>query len=150
MPAASIAPEVIPAGKSQLVLTAMPAHPPPYPQSAWTDHVYSPLVTVRDELFATLRDRPSIVSSAQFDAEKQSLARMLQVGWLGGLGWCVLGDVCGVAGAGWRAGCAGLPACRLQVPLVRLVRCPALRCTAHLALRCLALTQPSPPPAGLP
>jgi hypothetical protein len=55
-------------------------------QAAWVDHVYSPLRTVRDELFATLRERPSIVSSAQFEAEKQSLARMLQVGgcWLWG------------------------------------------------------------------
>lgn len=44
---------------------------------AWRDHIIAPLSTVRDELFKTLRDRPSIVSSAEYESDKASLQRMI-------------------------------------------------------------------------
>ena len=45
--------------------------------SSYRDHVVQPLLAVRDELFKTFRERPSIVSAEEFEAEKASLQRML-------------------------------------------------------------------------
>lgn len=44
---------------------------------AFREHVVVPLVNVRDDLFRTLRNRRSIVSVAEFEADKASLLRML-------------------------------------------------------------------------
>uniref|UniRef100_A0A7S0RH57 Uncharacterized protein n=1 Tax=Chlamydomonas leiostraca TaxID=1034604 RepID=A0A7S0RH57_9CHLO len=41
-------------------------------------HVLAPLLAVRDELTHTFRSRPSIVSPAEFEADKASLLRMLE------------------------------------------------------------------------
>ena len=41
------------------------------------EHVVVPLVNVRDDLFRTLRNRRSIVSVEEFEADKASLLRML-------------------------------------------------------------------------
>lgn len=57
-------------------------------QGAWRDHIIGPLAGVRDELFNTFRARPTIVSMYDYEADRDSLARMLdefQVGgWAGG------------------------------------------------------------------
>jgi nuclear-control-of-ATPase protein 2 len=45
---------------------------------AWRAHVVDPLLAVRRELFATLRDRPSIVSPAEFNEDREALLRMLR------------------------------------------------------------------------
>ena len=44
---------------------------------AWQQHVLQPLLTVRDELFQTFRQKRSIVEPADFEADKESLMRML-------------------------------------------------------------------------
>ena len=41
------------------------------------EHVVVPLMNVRDDLFRTLRNRRSIVSVEEFEADKASLLRML-------------------------------------------------------------------------
>ena len=41
------------------------------------EHVVAPLLNVRDDLFRTLRNRRSIVSVEEFEADKASLLRML-------------------------------------------------------------------------
>jgi nuclear-control-of-ATPase protein 2 len=46
--------------------------------SAWRAHVVDPLAAVRRELFATLRDRPAIVSPAEFAEDREALLRMLR------------------------------------------------------------------------
>jgi len=46
--------------------------------SAWRAHVVDPLAAVRRELFATLRDRPAIVSQAEFAGDRDALLRMLR------------------------------------------------------------------------
>lgn len=46
--------------------------------TSWRVHVVEPLLAVRDELFRTFRDRPSIVSLEEFQEDKQSLVRMLE------------------------------------------------------------------------
>jgi hypothetical protein len=79
----------------------------PHPaQGAWQEHIVHPLLAVRNELFATFRERSSIVSPAEFEAEKQSLLRMLQVGRAGGAGW-----------AGWAGG---------RVPMLPLLAAAAV------------------------
>ena len=45
--------------------------------ASYKEHVVQPLLAVRDELFKTFRERPSIVSADEFEAEKASLQRML-------------------------------------------------------------------------
>ena len=45
---------------------------------AWRTHVLAPLLTLRDELFQTFRARRSIVAPEDFEADKESLLRMLQ------------------------------------------------------------------------
>lgn len=47
-------------------------------QSGFDAHIVAPLQAVRDELFATYRARPGIVSAEEFAADKASLLRMLQ------------------------------------------------------------------------
>lgn len=47
-------------------------------RGAWRAHVVDPLLAVRRELFATLRDRPSIVSPAEFNEDRDALLRMLR------------------------------------------------------------------------
>lgn len=47
-------------------------------QSGFDAHIVSPLQAVRNELFATYRARPGIVSAQEFAADKASLLRMLQ------------------------------------------------------------------------
>ncbi|KAG2491029.1 hypothetical protein HYH03_010477 [Edaphochlamys debaryana] len=46
-------------------------------RSALATHVAAPLAAVSDELFTTFRQRPAIVSSADFESSRGSLARML-------------------------------------------------------------------------
>jgi hypothetical protein len=46
--------------------------------AAWRAHVVEPLAAVRRELFATLRDRPSIVSPSEFAEDREALLRMLR------------------------------------------------------------------------
>jgi hypothetical protein len=45
---------------------------------AYNQHVVTPLFTVRNELFQTFRQKRSIVSVEDFEADKESLVRMLQ------------------------------------------------------------------------
>jgi len=45
---------------------------------AYQQHVVSPLLTVKNELFQTFRQKRSIVSVEDFEADKESLVRMLQ------------------------------------------------------------------------
>ena len=45
---------------------------------AWQQHVLQPLLTVRNELFQTFRQKRSIVEPADFEADKESLMRMLE------------------------------------------------------------------------
>ncbi|KAK9812896.1 hypothetical protein WJX72_005387 [[Myrmecia] bisecta] len=45
--------------------------------ASYQEHVIKPLATLRDELFKTFRERRSIVSSDEFEADKASLQRML-------------------------------------------------------------------------
>jgi nuclear-control-of-ATPase protein 2 len=45
---------------------------------AWRAHVVEPLSAVRRELFATLRDRPAIVSPGEFAEDREALLRMLR------------------------------------------------------------------------
>ncbi|GLC60041.1 hypothetical protein PLESTB_001566900 [Pleodorina starrii] len=47
-------------------------------RSALRTHVAEPLAAVRDELFRTFRDRPAIVSAADFSLSRESLLRMLE------------------------------------------------------------------------
>lgn len=46
-------------------------------RGAWTEHVMDPLGRVQGELFNTFRRRPSIVSMAEYEADRDSLQRML-------------------------------------------------------------------------
>ncbi|KFM24034.1 Nuclear control of ATPase protein 2, partial [Auxenochlorella protothecoides] len=46
-------------------------------RAALDAHLLAPLQAVRDELFTTFRSRPSIVSLAEYEADRDSLARML-------------------------------------------------------------------------
>jgi len=46
-------------------------------QSAWSTHVISPLENLQGELFNTFRRRPSIVSMDEYEADRDSLSRML-------------------------------------------------------------------------
>ncbi|WIA16343.1 hypothetical protein OEZ85_013041 [Tetradesmus obliquus] len=46
-------------------------------KGAWMEHVVDPMLAVKDELLDTFRSRPSIVSSSEFEADKESLLRML-------------------------------------------------------------------------
>lgn len=47
-------------------------------QSAWSAHVIEPLENLQGELFNTFRRRPSIVSIDEYEADRDSLKRMLQ------------------------------------------------------------------------
>lgn len=47
-------------------------------QSAWSSHVIEPLENLQGELFNTFRRRPSIVSIEEYEADRDSLKRMLQ------------------------------------------------------------------------
>ncbi|PRW56115.1 Nuclear control of ATPase [Chlorella sorokiniana] len=47
-------------------------------RGAWKDHVVGPLDGVRAELFNTYRRRPTIVSMDDYEADRDSLARMLE------------------------------------------------------------------------
>ena len=47
-------------------------------QGVWKEHVLSPLNKVRGELFNTFRRRPSIVTITDYEAERDSLGRMLE------------------------------------------------------------------------
>lgn len=46
-------------------------------QGLWQDHILGPLLTLRKELFSTFRGRPGIVSTQEYEQDKQALARML-------------------------------------------------------------------------
>ena len=46
-------------------------------KSAWADHVIGPLERVRGELFNTFRRRPAIVTMQEYEADRDSLQRML-------------------------------------------------------------------------
>jgi hypothetical protein len=46
-------------------------------RAAWREHVVGPLDKVRGELFSTFRARPAIVSLGEYEADRDSLARML-------------------------------------------------------------------------
>lgn len=46
-------------------------------RGAYADHVVGPLASVRDELFNTFRRRPTITSMADYEADRDSLQRML-------------------------------------------------------------------------
>ncbi|KAH7618699.1 hypothetical protein Ndes2526B_g05616 [Nannochloris sp. 'desiccata'] len=47
-------------------------------RSAWAEHVVGPLERVRGELFNTFRRRPAIVSMGEYEADRDSLQRMLE------------------------------------------------------------------------
>ena len=47
-------------------------------QAAWRTHVVEPLENLQGELFNTFRARPSIVSLEEYEADRDSLKRMLQ------------------------------------------------------------------------
>ena len=47
-------------------------------QAAWKTHVVEPLENLQGELFNTFRARPSIVSLDEYEADRDSLKRMLQ------------------------------------------------------------------------
>ena len=47
-------------------------------QAAWKTHVIEPLENLQGELFNTFRARPSIVSLDEYEADRDSLKRMLQ------------------------------------------------------------------------
>jgi len=47
-------------------------------QAAWKTHVVEPLENLQGELFNTFRARPSIVSIDEYEADRDSLKRMLQ------------------------------------------------------------------------
>jgi nuclear-control-of-ATPase protein 2 len=47
-------------------------------RSAWAEHVIGPLERVRGELFNTFRRRPVIVSMGEYEADRDSLQRMLE------------------------------------------------------------------------
>lgn len=47
-------------------------------QSAWSSHVIEPLENLQGELFNTFRRRPSIVSIEEYEADRDSLRRMLE------------------------------------------------------------------------
>ncbi len=47
-------------------------------RSAWAEHVIGPLERVRGELFNTFRRRPAIVSMGEYEADRDSLQRMLE------------------------------------------------------------------------
>lgn len=44
---------------------------------AYREHILSPLLLVRDELFNTFRTRRSIVSLSEWESDRESLGRML-------------------------------------------------------------------------
>lgn len=46
-------------------------------QGAWKDHIIQPLQRVQGELFDTFRRRPAIVSMPEYEADRDSLQRML-------------------------------------------------------------------------
>lgn len=46
-------------------------------KAAWADHVVGPLERVRGELFNTFRRRPAIVTMQEYEADRDSLQRML-------------------------------------------------------------------------
>lgn len=46
-------------------------------QGAWKDHIVHPLKRVQGELFDTFRRRPAIVSMSEYEADRDSLQRML-------------------------------------------------------------------------
>lgn len=47
-------------------------------RGAWAEHVIGPLERVRGELFNTFRRRPAIVSMGEYEADRDSLQRMLE------------------------------------------------------------------------
>lgn len=47
-------------------------------QGAWAEHVVGPLERVKGELFNTFRRRPAIVSMQEYEADRDSLQRMLE------------------------------------------------------------------------
>ena len=47
-------------------------------QAAWKTHIVEPLENLQGELFNTFRARPSIVSLEEYEADRDSLKRMLQ------------------------------------------------------------------------
>ena len=95
-------------------------------RGAWREHVVAPLASVKDELFNTFRRRPTITSMGDYEADRDSLQRMLldfQVG-------------------------AGLPACSPSclprgLPDSRLAALPASQPVICRPARCMA--EPPPP-----
>ncbi|KAL4457516.1 hypothetical protein ABPG75_012381 [Micractinium tetrahymenae] len=47
-------------------------------RGTWADHVVGPLADVKNELFNTFRRRPTIVSMSDYEADRDSLSRMLE------------------------------------------------------------------------
>ena len=45
---------------------------------AYQQHIVNPLLTVKNELFQTFRQKRSIVSPEDFEADKEALVRMLR------------------------------------------------------------------------
>ena len=47
-------------------------------QSAWKDHVIEPLENLKAELCRTFREKPGLVSQAEYESDKEALRRMLK------------------------------------------------------------------------